>query len=83
MIAGPEVARVHVAEAFHKELDHYLCKTNTAHQDETPTVQTKDVLSLITLMKDLGNPFEGKGTDHLILYSKEFAEHVQCSSGSH
>ena len=59
MIAGPEVARV--VEEFHKQLDHCSSKTNTAHHDQTPTVQTtfgKDVLSLINVMEDLGNPFE-------------------------
>ena len=81
MTAGPEVARV--VEEFHKELDYCSCKTNAAHHHQAPTVQTKDVLSLITVMEDLGNSFEGKGTDHLILYNKEFADHVQCSSGSH
>ena len=81
MTAGPEMARM--VEEFHKELDQYSCKTNTAHHDQALTVQTKDVLPLITVMEDLGNPFEGKGTDHLILYSKEFADHVQCSSGSY
>ena len=33
MIAGPEVARV-------VELYHCSCETNTAHQDQAPTVQT-------------------------------------------
>ena len=75
------MARV-VVEEFHEEFHHYSCKTKTAHHDQTATVQTKDVL---TVTEDLGNPFEGKGTDHdhLILNNKEFADHVQCSSGSH
>ena len=65
-------------EEFHEELDHYSCKTNIAHHDQTPAFQVKDVLSLITMMEDLDNPFGGKGTDHdhLILYSKEFTDHL-------
>ena len=77
MIAGPEVARV--IEEFHKGLDQCSCKTNTAHHDQTPTVQTifgKDVLSLISVMEDLGNPFEEESTDLLVLYSIEIADHV-------
>ena len=68
-----------MVEEFHKELDHGSCKTNIAHHDQAPTVQTtfgKDVLSLISVMEDLGNPFEEESTDLLVLYSKEIADHV-------
>ena len=76
MIAGPEVFRV--VEEFHKELDYSACKTNTGHHDQAPTVQAtfgKDVLSLISVMEDLGNPFEEESTD-LVLNSKEIADHA-------
>ena len=76
MIAGPEVSRV--VEEFHKELDYSACKTNTGHHDQAPTVQAtfgKDVLSLISVMENLGNPFEEESTD-LVLNSKEIADHA-------
>ena len=34
------------------------------------------VLSLISVMEDLGNPFEEKSTDLLVLNSKEIADHA-------
>ena len=77
MIAGPDVSRV--VEEFHKELDYCACKTNTGHHDQTPTIQVtfgKDVLSLINVMEDFGNPFEEEGTDLLVLDSKEIADHA-------
>ena len=77
MVVGPEVSRV--VEEFHKELDHCTCKINTNHHDQTPTVQAnfgKDVLSLISVMEDLGNPFEEESTDFLVLDSKEIADHA-------
>ena len=75
MVAGPEVSRV--VEEFHKELDHCTCKINTNHHDQILTVQTnfgKDVLSLISVIEDLGNPFEEESTDLLVLDSKEIAD---------
>ena len=36
----------------------------------------KDVLSLINVMEDLGNPFEEEGTDLLVLDSKEITDHA-------
>ena len=77
MVAGPEVSRV--VEEFHKELDHCTCKINTNHHDQTPTVQAnfgKDVLSLISVIEDLRNPFEEESTDLLVLDSKEIADHA-------
>ena len=77
MIAGPEVSRV--VEEFHKELDYSACKTNTGHHDQAPIVQAtfgKDVLSLINVMEDLGNPFEEESTNLLVLDSKEIADHA-------
>ena len=59
MIAGPEVSQI--VEEFHKELDHCVSEIDTHHHDQTPTIQTnfgKDVLSLVSVMEDLGNPFE-------------------------
>ena len=59
MIAGPEVARM--IEEFHDEQNHHGDKVNIDHHDQTPSVQTsfaKDVCSLVSVMEDLGNPFE-------------------------
>ena len=75
MIAGPEVARI--IEEFHDEHHHCGGKVNTKHHDQTPSVQTsfaKDVCSLISVMEELGNPFEEESTDVLILDSKEIAD---------
>ena len=68
-----------MVEEFHKALDHSSCKTNTAHHDQAPTIQTTfgiDVLSLIIVMEDFSNPFEKESTDHLVLYNKEIADPV-------
>ena len=49
------------------------------YDDQSPTVQkhfSKDVLSLIDVMEDLGNPFEEESTDLLVLDSKEIADCV-------
>ena len=75
MIAGPEVARI--IEEFHDDHHHFGSKLNTNHHDQTPSVQTsfaKDVCSLVSVMEDLGNPFEEESTDVLVLDSKEIAD---------
>ena len=44
-----------------------------------PSVQAafpKDVRSLVSMIKDLGNPFEEVSTDLLVLDSKEIADHA-------
>ena len=49
------------------------------HHDQAPTVQAtfgKDVLSLINVIEDLGNPFEEESTNLLVLDSKEIADHA-------
>ena len=77
MVAGPEVSRV--VEEFYKELDHCTCKINTNRHDQTPTFQAnfgKDLLSLISVIEGLGNPFEEESTDLLVLDSKEIADHA-------
>ena len=77
MIAGPEVARI--IEEFHNEQNHHGGKVNIDHHDQTPSVQisfVKDVRSLVSVMEDLGNPFEEASGDLLVLDSKEIADHA-------
>ena len=59
MIAGSEVARM--IEEFYDEQNPYENKVNIDDHDQTPSVQTsfaKDVCSIVSVMEDLGNPFE-------------------------
>ena len=55
---------------------HMLYSVGWLH-DQAPTVQAnfgEDVLSLISVMEDLENPFEEEGTDLQILYIKEIVD---------
>ena len=59
MIAGPEVARViqEFEETFSKEVN----EEKRCHHEQTPDVQTsfkKDILSLISAIEEMGNPFQ-------------------------
>ena len=76
MVAGPEVSRF--VEEFHRELDYCASEIGTHHHDQTPTVQanfSKDVHSLISVIEDLGNSFDEKSIDLLVLNSKEIVDH--------
>jgi len=85
MISGPEVARV-----IGKFEDSYLygnARVNTCHHDQTASIQTsfaKDVHSLITVFEELGNPFEEKSQNLLVLDTKEIADsavvHTICNA---
>ena len=75
MIAGPEVARV--IEEFQYEHQHWGRRADTCHHDQTASVQAsfvKDVLSLVNVFEDLGNPFQEESTDLLVLDNKEIAD---------
>ena len=81
MIAGPELARV--IEEFHARQNHCKGKVTTLHHDQIPSVQSayaKDVRSLVSVIEDLGNPFQEESTDLLVLDSKEIADQsaVKC-----
>ena len=81
MIAGPEVARV--IEEFHDQQHCVGGKVDTRHHDQIPSVQAafaKDVRSLISVIEDLGNPFEEESADLLVLHSKEIADHVSVEA---
>ena len=68
-----------VIEEFHDQQHHCGGKVYTCHHDQTPSVQTafaKDVHSLVNLIDDLGNPFEEKSIDLLVLDSKEISDHA-------
>ena len=75
MISGPEVARV-IGE-FESSYLHRNARVNTCHHDQTANVQTsfaKDVCSLIPVFEEMGNPFEEKSQNLLILDTKEIAD---------
>ena len=59
MIAGPEVARV-IQEFENVEL-HWEKRVDLCHHDQTSSVQksfAKDVRSLVSVIEELGNPFD-------------------------
>jgi len=59
MIAGPEVARV-IQEFENVEL-HWEKRVDLCHRDQTSSVQksfAKDVRSLVSVIEELGNPFD-------------------------
>ncbi len=81
MVAGPEVARV--IEEFHNQQYHCGGEVTIHHHDQTSSVQdafAKDVHSLISVMKELGNPFEEDSTDLLALDTKEMSGHSSVDS---
>ena len=81
MVAGPEVARV--IEEFHDQQHHCGGERDTCHYDQTPSVQAafaKDVCSLVSVIDDLGNPFEEESTDLLVLDTKEISDHTSVEA---
>ena len=75
MIAGAEVARV-IGE-FEKSAIPENRRVDTHHHDQTASVQisfAKDVRSLLTVIEDMGNPFEQESQDLLVLDTKEIAD---------
>ena len=75
MVAGPEVARV-IGE-FEKADLHWNTRVDTHHHDQAASVQisfAKDVRSLVTVIEELGNPFEEESQDLLVLDTKEIAD---------
>ena len=74
MIAGPEVARA--IEEFQDGRQHWGRREDTRHHDQTPSVQTsfaKDVRALVSVIEELGNPFEEESMDLVVLDTKEIA----------
>ena len=69
MVAGPEVARV-IGEFENADL-HWNTRVDTRHHDQTASV---DVRSLVTVIEELGNPFEEESQDLLVLDTKEIAD---------
>ena len=71
MIAGPRIARV-ISE-FEASESSGITKVDTSHHDQTASVQrafARDVRSLVTVIQELGNPFEEMS---LVLDTKEIA----------
>ena len=77
MIAGQEVARA--IEEFRDGHQHWGTREDTRHHDQTPNVQTsftKDVRALVSVIEDLGIPFEEESMDLIVLDTKEIV--VAC-----
>ena len=74
MIAGPEVARIiQEFEETYSKVSEEKCH----HHEQIPGVQAafkEDVLSLVSAIEDMGNPFEEDSTDLLVLDSKEIMD---------
>ena len=72
MVAGPEFARA--IEEFQDGDEHWGTRVDTCHHDQTLKVQTsfaKDVRSLVSVIEELGNPFEEESMDLVVLDIKE------------
>ena len=75
MISGPEVSRV-IGEFESSQLKESR-KVDTRHHDQTASVQksfAEDVCRLVMVIEELGNPFEEKSQDLLVLDTKEIAD---------
>lgn len=75
MVAGPEVARV-IGEFENGEM-HRNKRVDTRHHDQIASVQisfTNDVHSLVSVIEEMGNPFEEESLDLLVLDTKEIAD---------
>ena len=71
---GSEVARA--IEEFRDGHQHWERREDTRHHDQTPNVQTlftKDVRALVSVIEELGNPFEEESMDLIVLDTKEIA----------
>ena len=75
MIAGPEVVRI--IQEFEETSAKEVSEEKRRHHEQTPCIQTvfkKDVLSLVSAIEEMGNPFQEDSTDLLILDSKEIMD---------
>ena len=74
MASGPEAARMI------KEFENVVpsCKF-LGHHEQTPNTQTafkKDVLSVVSEFKDLGNPFEEQGDELIAVHTRDVMDSV-------
>ena len=63
MIAGPEIARI--IQEFEETPSKEVSEEKRRHHEETPCVQAafkKDVLSLVSAIEEMGNPFQEDST---------------------
>ena len=75
MIAGPEVVRI--IQEFEETSAKEVSEEKRRHHEQTPCIQTvfkKDVLSLVSAIEEMGNPFQEDSTDLLVLDSKEIMD---------
>ena len=82
MVSGPETARViREFESFEERRE-----TNTRHNEQTKHVQmafAQDVKALAETIEDMGNPFNEKGSDLLVLDTRDLADPVVIESLNH
>ena len=71
MVSGPEVARMTT------EFEDSVPAPKYQHHDQTPVTQAafaKDVLNVVLLFKDLGNPFNEKSKELIAAHTKDVAD---------
>ena len=81
MVSGPETARV--IREFESFEDR---KNNTRHNEHTKHVKmafAQDVKALAETIEDMGNPFSEKGSDLLVLDTRDLADPVVIESLNH
>ena len=75
MIAGPEVARI--IQEFEETYFKKVSEEKHHHHEQiqgVPAAFKKDVLSLVSAIEDMSNPFEEDSTDLLVLDLKEIMD---------
>ena len=75
MIAGPELARI--IQEFEETSSKEVSEEKRHHHEQIPGIQAafkKDLLSPVSAIEDMGNPFEEDSTDLLVLDSKEIMD---------
>ena len=77
MIAGPEVVRI--IQEFEETSAKEVSEEKRRHHEQTPCIQTvfkKDVLSLVSAIEEMGNPFQEDSTELFVLDSKEIMDEM-------
>jgi hypothetical protein len=80
MVSGPEMARV--IESFAEERK----KTDIRHHEQTKHAKmafARDVKALAGAIEDMGNPFSEKGSDLLVLDTRDLVDTAIIDSLNH